>query len=48
MVSLIKTPDSISAGKAHVRINQGMRRNSLDALRVTLGNRAAGAKERGK
>lgn len=48
MVSLIKTPNSISAGKAHVRINQDMRRNSLDALWLTLGIQTAKAKARGK
>lgn len=48
MVSLIKTPNSIAVGKEHAWINRGMRRNSLDALWITLGTRAAKAKGWGK
>lgn len=48
MVSLIKTPGSISVGKEHVRINRDMRRNSLDALWLTLGVQTAKVKAPGK
>ncbi|MGW0861281.1 hypothetical protein [Streptomyces sp. NPDC002611] len=40
MVSLDKTPHTISLGRVHARINAGLRRNNLLALSLEFGERA--------
>ena len=40
MVSLDKTPLTISLGRMHARINAGLRRNNLLALSLEFGERA--------